>query len=132
METVEGLAWLPDGSGFAYSVVETDFFTPVAANLFRYSFATNQSTRLTSFEGSFAGDLSISPDSQRIVFERAGSLEALQANQTELWLMQMDGEGLQLLVEQGSSPAWGSGISAPLPPPVPLDGIFLPIVIKGG
>ncbi len=45
-ETVLGLAWLPDGSGFLYS--KTEQFNDIA-NLYEYRFASGQSTRLTDF-----------------------------------------------------------------------------------
>jgi Tol biopolymer transport system component len=108
-ESILGLSWLPDGSGFVYSVTEGDFFgEDRSANLFVYSFATNEATRLTSFSGEFAGLLSVSPDGQRIVFERADEQVefSLSLADPDLWVINRDGSGLQLLVENGRAPAW--------------------------
>jgi hypothetical protein len=129
-ETVQGLAWLPDGSGFVYSLDEYDDFESLGANLFLYTFTSEQSIKITNFLGSFAGDVSISPDGQWIVFERASSLEGLDDGDTDLWLVNIDGDGLQLLVENAGSPAWG--LVGTLPPSNGAIEIYLPVVIRLG
>jgi WD40-like Beta Propeller Repeat len=129
-ETVQGLAWLPDGTGFVYSVVETEFYEPVSANLFLYTFGSGQATRITNFDGSYAGDLSVSPDGQQIAFERSASLGGLESGATDLWLVDRDGSGLQLLVENAGVPAWGP--ESLLPPPPGENMIFLPLLIRNG
>jgi hypothetical protein len=99
---VQGLAWLPDGSGFVYSAAE-DFDSH--ANIYAYSFASDQITPLTSFTNEFAGQLTVSPDGQRIVFERAADLY-FPSEPPALWIMNRDGGDQRLLVENGRAPAW--------------------------
>ena len=110
-EDVLGLAWLPDGSGFVYSLKgptpESEFITK--ANIYLYSFATEQVTPLTDFSSSeYAGRLSVSPDGQQLVFERATLWSALTGElvEPELWVMNRDGSEMRLLVENGRAPAW--------------------------
>ena len=108
-ESVFGLAWLPDGSGFVYSVTEGDSFsTPRSANLFVYTLATRQATRITNFSGEFAGMLSVSPNAQQVVFERASALDDLGIELTnpDLWVVGRDGNGLRLLVANARAPGW--------------------------
>jgi hypothetical protein len=126
-ETVQGLAWLPDGTGFVYSVVETEFYEPVSANLFLYTFASGQATRITNFDGSFAGDLSVSPDGQRIVCERSASLGGLEGGARDLWLVNRNGSGVQLLVENAGAPAWSAASQLPSPGE---NRLFLPVVMR--
>ena len=91
--------WLPDGSGFLFSLS-----TGSAANLYRYNFATKAATQLTNFENEFVRSFSISPDGQSLVFERAGQFRGGNA---DLWVMQLDGREMRLLVRNGASPSWG-------------------------
>lgn len=108
-EAVLGLAWLPDGSGFVYAVTEGDYFgEDRGANLFVYDFASRQTARVTSFSGEFAGPLSVSPDGQQIVFERAAEMVEFGYDlvNPDLWVVNRDGGGLRLLVENGRVPAW--------------------------
>jgi len=88
--------WLPDASGFLYA--KSDFIT---ANIYRYDFASKQTTQLTQLTGEFAMNFSISPDGRWVVLERrAGD------GPTDLWLMRIDGSDLHLLVKNGKAPAW--------------------------
>lgn len=108
-EAVLGLAWLPDGSGFIYSVTEGDYFgEDRGANLFAYDFATAQVTRITSLRGEFAGPLSVSPDGREIVFERAAEMAELSYAlvDPELWIVDRGGGGLRRVVANGAAPAW--------------------------
>lgn len=108
-EAVFGSAWLPDGSGFVYSVTEGDYFgDDRASNLFVYDFGSGESTRVTSLVGEFAGQVSVSPDGERFVFERAADLAEFEAGllEPDLWLVQRDGSGLTLLMEDAYAPAW--------------------------
>jgi hypothetical protein len=119
---IRGLAWLPDGSGFVFSLREDEFFTPVSANVYEYNFASGETTPLTHFDDTFAGQLSVSPDGQTIVFERSSASDGSAA--TDLWLINRDGSGLQLLVENGRAPAWSPG-TVPL-----LDNrVYLPFIM---
>ena len=108
-EAILGLAWLPDGSGFVYAVTEGDYFgEDRGANLFVYDFASRQTTRVTSFSGEFAGPLSVSPDGQQIVFERAAEMQELSYAlvDPELWVVGRGGSGLRRVTANGASPAW--------------------------
>lgn len=124
-----GLAWLPDGSGFVYAVTQfDDMYQLQSSNLFEYSFATGKATQLTRFDGEFAGQLTVSPDGRQIVFERSTSMPEFgdTLNDPDLWLMQRDGTGLRLLVQNGRSPAWGSPQQQPAPGPAPTPDPNLP------
>lgn len=122
-EDVRGLAWLPDGSGFLYTATEQgDLFVAESANIYEYNFATGQSTPVTEFDD-FAGMLSVSPDGGQIVFERSAELDDAPI---DLWLVNRDGTGAQLLVENGRAPAWST--SELQPPPTFDYRIHLPIV----
>src|SRR5690606_24765317 len=74
LESILGLAWLPDASGFIYSVTEGDYYSEErSANLFLYDFESGMSGRITDFVGDFAGPLSVSADGSAVVFERAAA-----------------------------------------------------------
>lgn len=106
------LEWLPDGSGFIYSVTEGEFFSDErGANLFVYDFASKQTTRVTNFTGEFAGRFSVSPDGQQIVFERASDMAEIGFDLVapDLWIIHRDGSGLRLFLENGRAPAWSPG-----------------------
>jgi hypothetical protein len=58
LETVHGLARLPDGSGFVYSVTEGAYFgDDRCSNLFLYEFARAVPQRVTSYVGDFVGQV---------------------------------------------------------------------------
>lgn len=104
-EQVMGLAWLPDGSGFVYSVSQ-DF--GAAANLWWYSLETDAVTQITDFSEEFAGELSVSPDGEEIVFERASEVPAADRGviDPDLWVIGLDGSDLRLLRENAAHPDW--------------------------
>lgn len=107
-EYIRGLAWLPDGSGFIYSVEETDdSFQSIKANIFEYNFASKQTKRLTNFADQFAGEVSVSPDGKLIVFDRSASQEPYAP--ADLYVVNRDGSGLRLLAKNGRAPAWSPG-----------------------
>jgi TolB protein len=108
-----GLAWLPDGSGFVYALEEYEEYELTRANLFAYSFAAQQSTRLTNFASAFAGQLSVSPDGEQIVFEYTASRD--ETATTDLWLVNRDGSNPHLLVANGSAPAWQPNVQQQQP-----------------
>jgi hypothetical protein len=121
-EQILGLAWLPDGSGFVFAKKNfSDMFTVKSADIFVYRFATKQATPITQFDGEFAGRLSVAPDGTQIVFERASALVEEFGSvlvDPELWVMNLDGSGLRLLVQHGRAPAWGV-LNALQPNPTP-------------
>jgi hypothetical protein len=123
-DAVLGLAWLPDASGFVYAVTE-EFLR--RSNVFIYHFTTGQSTRLTSFTNEFVGILTVSPDGQQIAFDRAASefpgFPYLVGH--DLWIVNRDGTGLRLLVDNARAPAW-----SPPEPPVSEQRLVLPLVTR--
>ena len=107
-ELVFDVQWMPDGSGFLYT--KTGNFL-ANANVYRYDFVTEQSTPLTNFSNTFARDVTISPDGQQIVFDRAATQDTLNS---DLWIMNRNGSGQQRLVQDGRIPSWSQ--QAPQPP----------------
>jgi TolB protein len=91
--------WLPDGSGFM--VARTGSLLNENVNLYEYSFS-GEVRQLTSFSGEFARRFSISPDGQRIVFERVSTLDG----PSDLWIVGRDGSNPHLLVANAGFPAW--------------------------
>jgi hypothetical protein len=98
-EKLLDLKWLPDGSGFVFSLTKD---LGSHSNLWQYEFATHQASQITDFPSEVIGALSIAPDSQTIVFERAPDF----ATDTDLWLVQRDGANLHLLTKSASRPSW--------------------------
>ena len=122
-EFVRGISWLPDGSGFVFSVDElNDIYEAEKSNIFEYNFASKQTKRITNFSNQFAGGLSVSPDGKQIVFDRANSKESDAV--TDLYIINRDGTGLRLLASNGRAPDWG---------PAPVEytqKTFLPSVLR--
>jgi len=123
-ENVHDIEWLPDGSGFLFTkfYVDLGFFS----DIFEYNFATQSVTMLTpslNDESAIGGarGLSISPDGQQIVFERA--VYALDTS-SSVWIMNRDGTGLHKLADDAGRPAWGK-----VPPPL-RPRLYLPMVIR--
>ncbi|MDH4209648.1 MAG: hypothetical protein OEV76_12285, partial [Anaerolineae bacterium] len=123
-EYIHDIEWLPDASGFLFSkfYVELGYFS----DIFEYDFATQSITQLTPSLSDESGDggargLSISPDGQQIVFERAIYLDDTTSS---LWIMNSDGTGApRLLADDAGRPAWGQ-----VPPPPTL--VYLPMVVR--
>jgi hypothetical protein len=124
-EVVLGLAWLPDGSGFLFSA--TTGVIDDEGHLFRYDFETGAVTDLIGFTDGFVRRISVSPDGQRVVFEFQTAAEWTDLNAPiDLWLMDLDTLELELLVENGRSPAWSQRA---VHEPMPLDHLlFLPFI----
>ncbi len=123
-KTLLGLAWLPDGSGFLYSVSEMVNYVD-KADLWEYSFATKQSTRVTNVPSGFIRRIAVSPDGQKIAYEYQPYGYWYEENPAiDLWIMNRDGSSQTLLVEDGRSPAWSP---QQLPQPASVN-LFLPFI----
>ena len=121
-EYIHDIEWLPDGSGFLFSKfhVELGYFS----DIFEYNFATQEITQLTPSLSDESGDggargLSISPNGQQIVFERAVYPDDPTSS---LWIMNRDGSDLHKLADDAGRPAWGQ-TPAPLTP-----RLYLPLL----
>jgi hypothetical protein len=115
IEGVIDLQWLPDGSGFLFT--QQNFVD--RSNVYRYDFATGDTTQLTQFTTEFAIDVSPSPDGQSIVLERSATNDLSTG---DLWIMRRDGTDLHLLVQNGLRPSWSQ--RAPQSP----KRVYLPLV----
>ena len=124
--TLLGLAWLPDSSGFLYSKTEG---WGEYANIFKYSFASGTSTRLTNFTSGYPRRLSISPDGAQIVFEYQATGDWLDLYyDLDLWKMDSNGNGQTLFVSDARAPTWSqAAMEAPI---VDENFVFLPFVRK--
>mgnify|MGYP002476520546 CR=1 FL=1 len=126
-KTLLGMAWLPDGSGFLYSVSEMVNYV-YKADLFAYSFATGQSTRLTELSSGFIRRMTSSPDGQYIVFEYQASGDWWDLNPAiDLYIADLETGQVALLVENGQAPVWSP---AALPEPIVYTYVFMPFVRK--
>jgi len=121
-EHIDDIEWLPDGSGFIFTWfhVELGYYS----DIIEYNFQTQEFTLLTDSLNAETGDggarlLSISPDGQQIVFERA--LYPLDTSNS-LWIMNRDGSDLHKLADDAGIPAWGQT-------PAPLTSrLYLPLL----
>ena len=120
---VRGISWLPDGSGFVFSLEELDdTFQAQRTNIFEYNFASKQTKRITNFSNQFVGEVSVSPDGKQIVFDRANSNE--ETAKRDVYIINRDGTELKLLASNGYAPDWG-------PAPVEYSQkTFLPSVLR--
>ena len=114
------IEWLPDGSGFLFALEFTQFPPDppgMYSDIFEYNFASQVITRLTSLRyDSDAGGaemLSISPDGQQIVFERA-LYDPLNPSPS-LWIMNRDGTDMHKIADDAGRPAWGQTPQIPVP-----------------
>jgi len=126
-----GLDWLPDGSGFLFSFDDGSLCN--CSNVYAYDFSSQQVTKLTDFSGQYAGNLSISPDGQEVAFELydVDPNPLINPNATpDLWLMNVNGTGAGLFLQNASDPAWGNPQQAPPPPPTSKYEIFLPFLTQ--
>ena len=116
--------WLPDGSGFLFSLfyVDLGFYS----NIFKYDFSTADITQLTNFPGNSdqiigANELSISPYGDAVVFEWV--TDTVDSD-SSLWLMSLNGSNLRKLIDHAGRPAWGRTPAAPTP------RAYLPLSLK--
>jgi hypothetical protein len=128
------IEWLPDGSGFLFTENYVNF--EIYSDIFEYNFTSQEITQLTPSLLDESGDggargLSLSPDGQQIVFERAVYPFDTQSS---LWIMNRDGSGLHKFADDAARPAWGLKDPSvpPDPDPTPENShkIFIPISIR--
>jgi hypothetical protein len=123
---VLGITWLPDGSGFLYSLTELVGYD-LRANIWEYSFSTGKKTQITNLSFGFARGITISPDGKKIVFEHQPTGHWIDVNPPiDLWMMNRDGSSMGLFVEDARSPAWSS---QELPAPLSIH-LYLPAVLR--
>ena len=123
---VLGITWLPDGSGFLYSLSELVGYDD-RANIWEYSFATGQSKRVTNVPYGFAREITVSPDGQTILFELQPSGHWYDVNPAiDLWMVNRDGSGMGVFLEDARSPAWSSQAI----PEIVEHNVFLPFTIR--
>ena len=97
------LRWLPDGSGFLFAAYRYGSAFNENGNLYEYSFATKTVRQVTQFEKEFIRAFTISPDGQRIAFERAAAMHAATA---DVWVMRRDGSEQRVVARNARGPAW--------------------------
>ena len=109
--TVNDVQWLPDGSGFIYSLAVEPANTgtgdqlPLPSGQLRMAIAANgalDDRLLLELPNDFLGNFSIAPDAQRLVIERRGD----QIGVTDLHIYNISDGSFGLLVKNASSPAW--------------------------
>jgi len=127
-----GLAWHPNGNGFFFSFYEKNVTDPTFAaggRLYYFDISSNQISTILTLPGEQIGRISPSPEGQSIAFERSTQLsedpDGLQWGQRllcpcQIWTVNTDGSSLQLLIEDGHSPAW-SPRAIPVSTPLPTD-----------
>lgn len=133
-ERVYDLKWLPDGSGFLFTMgyvyVNTDDPDPVCtgtcADVFEYDFASQAVTQVTRLGDDTARGMSISPDGQYVAFERVTEDPINPRNNSSaIWVVQRNGSGLRLLADNAASPAWGRTATL-----APQSKVYLPLGIR--
>jgi hypothetical protein len=98
--------WMPDGGGFY--VAQAPLLETVQILEYRFG---GTLTRVTDAHLAPPADkirrFAVSPDGQRIAFERTNELfEGYTDTTTDLWIMDRDGSDPRLLAEGGSHPSW--------------------------
>jgi len=125
-EVVYDIEWLPDASGFLFSKRYVNL--EIYSDIFEYNLTTKKITKLTPSlrdESTYGGarGLSISPDGQQIVFERA--VYPFDTS-SSVWIINRNGSNLHKLADDAGRPAWGRN-----PPPLtPAAYLYLPIIIR--
>ena len=118
-EMVYDIEWLPDASGFLYSVTYVDL--GIFSDIFEYNFSAHEITQVTYLpDDQGARTFSISPDGQQIVFEWV--TEPWDPT-SSLWIINRDGTGLHKLLDDAGRPAWGQ---TPLPPAYT---VYVPVMV---
>jgi hypothetical protein len=128
-----GLTWLPDASGFLYSIKKSwmDWDTLIwwdVSNIYEYSFETEQSTQLTHVANkTYTRQITVSPDGSTILYEYQTSGDWYSGlKKIDLYRMNRDGSDSTLFVEDAQAPVWSqqdipSGTNNPVPAPTNLN-----------
>ena len=122
-QILNDIEWLPDGSGFLFSLGYMSGWDPVytcaghdyhsCSNIFEYDLATHRITQRTDIDDKSVNRMAVSPDGQHIVFER--TTDPVFDPTSSLWIINRDGTGLHKLLDDAGRPAWGK-VAAPPPP----------------
>jgi hypothetical protein len=112
---VNDIEWLPDASGFLFSMSYVDF--EEFSDIFEFNFATQDIIQLTPgllVESGVGGayGFSISPDGQQIAFERA---VYPYDTPSSLWMINRDGSDMHKFADDAGTPAWSQTPSLPAP-----------------
>lgn len=110
-ETVLDLAWLPDGSGFVFTVTGGEYYPDTrGADIYLFEFAGPGLTPLTDLHptGEYAGRLSVSGDGQKVVFELSGDIAeaGFDLVDPDLWILDIASATAELLMTAARAPAW--------------------------
>jgi len=101
-------AWLPDGSGFVYTLFTTDQTGVFSGrNLFLHRFADRSSVQLTQLHNENVEDPVVSPDGRYVAFLRclSNNLEGQQFRyRRELWVMALGNPALMWPVAAEGNP----------------------------
>jgi hypothetical protein len=139
---ITGLVWLPDDSGFLFSLTGDDYAAAGGSEkvgaIYRYTFADEKLTELYRVSNQAIGRLDLSPDGRQIVFERSNVLDATTHNHwlhptllcpCQLWLINSDGTNAHVFVNDGRAPVW-SPVPLPntAPPPATPTPVATPVV----
>lgn len=110
------LEWLPDGSGFYLARHEDGFSYPDAGGvIYRFDLASRRGREVIRTRGTAIGAISLSPDGERLAYERAARLdEAIDTVRfgprlqcpCEIWSVDVDGTNAEPLISDGRAPAW--------------------------
>lgn len=110
------LQWLPDGSGFLFSMRYMSGWDPVYTcagqdyhtchNIFEYDLATGGITQRTNLDDESVMSMVVSPDGEYILFER--TTDPVWDPTSSLWIVKRDGSELpRKLADDAGRPAWG-------------------------
>ena len=104
---ISDIEWLPDGNGFLVSMYvgtgnKFDQEKRHFYRIYRHNLQTESTDMLLSLENEYIGNISVSPDAERIAFERGDRTDGPY----DIWIYDIATEGLKLLVEDAAAPAW--------------------------
>jgi len=106
---ITDIEWLPDGNSFMVAMyVQTAYRSGqqkrYLQRIYQHNLKTSQTRLLFELENEYIGDFTISPDGQKIAFERGKRSDGPFA----IWVYDTNNRGLAQLVADGAAPAWNS------------------------